>query len=184
MSDRGSSGGAAPPNAFDRLVVLVARTVEGWALAGGVLLLAVVLVTAWSMGGNILFGQPVPGDFEIVEVGVAVAVFTFLPYCQLTGANVTADIFTAGASRFWLGVFAFLGSLLALGFGLVLLWRMAAGMQDFRDYEEVTMVYQFPLWIAFVPILVSLALLCLTAAVTLAEGLFGRRRPPGVPTGD
>ena len=161
------------PGAYRRAAAGIARLVEGWALAGGVLLFGVVLVTAWSMGGNILFNQPVPGDFEIVEIAVAVAVFAFLPYCQLTGANVSADIFTSGAGPRWIAGFSALAALVALVFASVLFWRMALGMQDYREYEELTMVYQFPIWMAFVPILVSLALLVLAALVTLIDACQG-----------
>ncbi len=164
------------PSLLDKLAGAVRRVTELWALAGGLLLLAVVAVNAASLAGNILFAQPIAGDFEIVEVGVAVAVFAFLPYCQVTGANVTADIFTAGASRAWQSVFAVIAGTIALGFGCLLLWRMSLGLVDYVRYEEVTTIYQFPIWVAFVPILVSLVLLVLAAAVTLAEALRGR--PP------
>ncbi|MEX0760509.1 MAG: TRAP transporter small permease, partial [Tistlia sp.] len=152
----------------------IRRVTEAWALAGGLLLVGVVLVNAASLAGGVLFGQPIAGDFEIVEVGIAVAVFSFLPYCQITGANVTADIFTAGAGRRWQSAFAILAGTIALGFGLLLLWRMSLGLLDFRRYLEVTTIYQFPLWIAFVPILVSLFLLVLAAGATLLEACRGR----------
>ena len=62
-------------------------------------------MNAISVTGSAVFGRPFPGDFELTEMGVAVAAFSFLPYCQLTGANVTADIFTSGASRAWIAIF-------------------------------------------------------------------------------
>ena len=58
-------------------------------------MLLVVAMHTWSVIGN-QFGMPFPGDFEMTEIGIANAAFAFLPYCQLTGANVTADIFTSG----------------------------------------------------------------------------------------
>lgn len=159
---------------LDRLAGAVRRATEAWALAGGLLLVGVVLVNAASLAGGVLLGQPIAGDFEIVEVGIAVAVFAFLPYCQITGSNVTADIFTAGAGRRWQSAFAIVAGLVALAFGLLLLWRMSLGLLDLRRYEEVTTIYQFPLWAAFVPILVSLFLLVLAAAVTLLEACRGK----------
>lgn len=155
---------------------LVRRIAEIWALLGGLLLIAVVLMNVWSVASGALLGAPLPGDFEMVEMGVAIAAFSFLPYCQLHDANVTADIFTAGASRFWLSVFALLGAVVALGFSLLLLWRMTAGMGDYMKYEETTAILQVPIWWAFPPILFSLALLAVAAAVTLAEAVLGARR--------
>jgi TRAP-type C4-dicarboxylate transport system permease small subunit len=155
------------------------RMIEAWALAGGLLLLAIVLLTAWGLAGDMLGVGPLAGGFELVEVGVAVAVFSFLPYCQITGANVAADIFTVRAGPGFRRVLAVAASLVALGFSAVLTWRMYLGMEDYRRYEEVTTIYQFPVWQAFVPVLVSLVLLVVASLVTLAEGLRPAARRDG-----
>ncbi|MBZ0218383.1 MAG: TRAP transporter small permease, partial [Fimbriimonadaceae bacterium] len=105
------------------LIGLARRTIEFWALAGSVLLLAIVLMTSWSVFSSAVFGRPFPGDFELTEIGIAVAAFTFLPYCQLTGANVTADIFTSGASTRTIAFLTLLASIVALGFAILLFWR-------------------------------------------------------------
>ena len=143
------------------------KLIHGWALLGGLVLCAVVLVNVLSVLGVIVLGVPFPGDFELTQMGVAVAAFTFLPFCQLTDANVTADIFTARASHRWLAVFRFVASLVALLFALILIWRMYLGMVDQRAYDYTTAILSVPIWWAFVPILVSLALLALASLVTL-----------------
>lgn len=145
-----------------------AALINGWAIAGGLVLLAVVLVNVVSVVGRI-FGQPFPGDFELTEMGVAVAAFAFLPYCQLTDANVTADIFTAKASERWVSIFRLTAAVVALLFALLLAWRMYYGMADQRAYGYTTAILQIPIWWAFVPILVSLALLALASLITLVE---------------
>ncbi len=145
--------------------------IEGWALLGGVLLLAIALMNTWSVISLNLLGFPVPGDFEMVEIGIAVAVFGFLPYCQLTGANVTADIFTANASPRWVAVFSLLSALVAAFFSVVLIWRMSDGMVSYIEYEEVTTILGIPLWMGFPPILTSLALLVVASAITLQDAL-------------
>ncbi len=147
---------------------LARAVITGWALLGGLVLAAVVLINVLSVIGGIVW-EPFPGDFEMTEVGVAVAAFSFLPYCQLTGANVTADIFTSKASPRWTGIFALLASLVALGFSLLLLWRMYYGLLDQKVYGYTTTILQFPQWIGFVPILMSLALLAVAALITLGE---------------
>ena len=154
--------------AHDPFPLRLARAlVTGWALLGGALLFVVVGVNVASIAGGALLGKPFSGDFELTEIGVCVAVFCFLPYCQLTDGNVSADIFTARASRRSLAVFSFFGSLAALGFALLMLWRMSAGMLDQKTYGYTSAILQLPHWLAFIPILVSLALLALAAALTL-----------------
>ncbi|WP_157014408.1 TRAP transporter small permease [Mesorhizobium xinjiangense] len=164
-----------------RLEMLARRLIEYWALAGGALLLGVVAVNALSLAGLILAGRPFPGDFEIVEVGVAVAIFAFLPYCQLTGANVTADIFTAGAGPRLLTVLSALASAVAMAFAVFLLVQMYEGFLDFRLYEETTAIYQFPIWVAYLPILVSIALLIVATVITFIEA-FRSEAPHAEPT--
>lgn len=147
------------------------RLIELWALLGGVLLVVIALMNTWSVVSLSALGFPVPGDFELVEMGVAIAAFSFLPYCQLTGANVTADIFTAHASPRWVAGFSLLAALVAVLFSALLIWRMSDGMLSYLRYEEVTTILNIPIWFAFPPILVSLALLIMAAAITLREAV-------------
>jgi TRAP-type C4-dicarboxylate transport system permease small subunit len=155
------AGGAGP--------IGLARTViNAWALLGGVVLLLVVIVNVLSIVGAVVW-QPFPGDFELTEVGVAVAVFAFLPYCQLTYSNVTADIFTSWLPQRPVAVLSIIASLVALAFSLFLLSRMYYGMLDQVAFNYTTAILQIPHWIAFVPILLSLALLAVAAAITALE---------------
>ena len=161
MSDSTSQSETGPTG-------LVSRIITGWALLGGIVLLAVVLMHTWSVIGN-QFGMPFPGDFEMTEIGIAIAAFSFLPYCQLTGSNVTADIFTSGLSARKVSFLAIVASVIALAFSLLLFWRMYAGMLDQRTYGYETAVLQFPNWIAWLPILVSLALLAVACLITIRD---------------
>lgn len=147
---------------------VAATIITGWAILGGIVLLAVVAMNVVSVIGGVVW-KPFPGDFEMTEVGVAIAAFAFLPYCQLTDANVTADIFTARARRRTIAGFKLLASIVALLFALLMLWRMYEGMGNQREYGYTTAILQFPTWTAFIPILISLALLAVASFVTLVE---------------
>ncbi len=158
VANKGSNG----------FTVAARHIVSVWALLGGAVLLVVVAINMFSVIGSI-FGRPFPGDFELTEMGVAIAAFAFLPYCQVTGANVTADIFTSGASPRWIAFLTLLGAVVALVFSVLLIWRMYFGMLDQKTYDYMTAILQVPQWIAFLPILVSLALLALAAMTTIVE---------------
>lgn len=145
------------------------RLIQLWALLGGFVLLAVVLMTTVSAVTGFLFAKPFPGDFELTEMGVAVAAFAFLPYCQLTFSNVSADIFTQKAGPEVNRMLSRLGSVIALLFSILLMWRMFEGLKDYQTYLETTTILQIPIWYAFVPTLASLALLALAAIVTLVN---------------
>jgi TRAP-type C4-dicarboxylate transport system permease small subunit len=155
---------------------LLRRVIEYWALAGGIILLGVALMTAWSAGTGWVLGRPLPGDFELTEIFVAVAIFAFLPYCQLTDANVTADLFTARAGPRTLAALSVLAALLALGIAILLTWRTWAGLIDYRKYVETTAILKIPIWTAYVPALVSLGLLVLACVLSLLESGRALRR--------
>jgi len=161
--------GELPVKAGAGTVGFVHRLIEWWALAGGVVLLGIALLTAWSVATGFFLSKPLPGDFELTEILVAVAVFSFLPYCQLTDANVTADLFTAGAGPRTVAVLGLLAALLALGIGMLLTWRTWAGMLDYRQFVETTAILKIPIWTAYVPALASLVLLVLACVIVLVK---------------
>jgi len=154
-------------SAYSRGLSLLLSLIKTWALLGGLLLLAVVLMTTYSAVAGFIISKPFPGDFELTEMGVAVAAFAFLPYCQLTFSNVSADIFTARARPPMVRTLNRLGSLIAVFFSGLLIWRMYEGMLDYQTYLEFTTILQIPLWYAFVPTLFSLLLLLIAALITL-----------------
>jgi len=69
--------------------------VKALAVLGGVIALAVAVVVALSVLSRWLFSSPIPGDFELAQIGTASAVFAFLPYCQLVRGNIVVDTFTS-----------------------------------------------------------------------------------------
>ena len=151
------------------LVNSTRQLIRLWALLGGFILIGIILMTAYSATLNLLLNAPVAGDFEIVEMGVAIAVFCFLPFCQLEKANVSVDIFTMKAGPKSVALMSILASILAVCLASLLLWRMSLGMLDYREYEEYTAILSIPIWIAFPPILFSLFLLILASLITTAE---------------
>jgi TRAP-type C4-dicarboxylate transport system permease small subunit len=190
LSDPGAFGdgaggprpGASPP----RPVVWLGAAVRLWAIFGGLLATALAIMSAGSAVSNLLFQRPFPADYELVKHVVAVVIFSFLPYCQFVGANVTVDIFTEGMSAGRKAAMAFLSSLFAVAFSALLLRQMWLGWFSYMQFPETTPVLKLPLWTAFPPILFSLVLLLAAAFVTAVDGWrVARGRPawlaPGSP---
>jgi TRAP-type C4-dicarboxylate transport system permease small subunit len=160
---------ADPDDRPPRAVTALAAAVRAWAIAGGLITVALAVMTAASAVSNLVQHRPFPADYELVKHLVAVVIFMFLPYCQLVGANVTVDIFTEGIGERKKAAMAFVSSLLAVAFALLLLRQMWLGWFSYMRYREVTPVLGLPLWTAFPPILVSIALLLAAALVTAAD---------------
>ncbi len=97
--------------------------IRTWALIGGLILVALMLMMAASAASNLIFDKPFEGDYEMMKHFIAIAIFCFLPYCQLTGANVTVDIFTESMSERAKSAMLAFSSLFAIVFAAVLLRR-------------------------------------------------------------
>ena len=153
--------------------------VPGWLVAlcrwfaviGGLVLLGMMLMTVVSVTRRTVFGAPIPGDFEMVELGSAIAVFCFLPWCQITGGNVLVDFFTSKANPRTNHLLEAFGDLLFLLIAALLAWRLFHGGAEMRQYGEQTMVLRIPIWWAFTVILPAMALLIVTTFFTLVGHL-------------
>ncbi|WP_244935088.1 TRAP transporter small permease [Acuticoccus sediminis] len=172
------SGERRPTSGAGRFARVAASVVRFWAILGGLTATALALMTAASAVSNLLFSAPFAADHELIKHFVAIVIFMFLPYCQLAGANVTVDIFTEGMGDTAKALMAAFASLLAIAFSLLLLRQMYLGLIDYRQYVEITPVLKLPLWTAFPPILVSLALLFIAACLTFADAIRAMRGRP------
>jgi len=144
-----------------------------FAIAGGLVITALTLVTVISVVCRALFNTPIPGDFELMELGCAVAVSAFLPYCQMQEGNVIVDLFTAKAPKGVVRFLGALGDLIFMAISGLICWRLFHGCIDLKEYEEVTMVLEIPVWWAFPPIIVSFALLTVTCFATMLAHIIG-----------
>lgn len=173
MTDDRSSG--LETTARAKLLSFARTIIKYWALAGGLILVLLVLLTATSAISNLLFHKPFPGDFELVKHGVAIAAFAFLPYAQLTYANVTVDVFTERMSDRAKSAMSLFSSLVAAALAILLLRQMWIGMWDYIKYPVSMVSVPVSLWTAFPPALASLALLLLAALITAGESFQGVR---------
>jgi TRAP-type C4-dicarboxylate transport system permease small subunit len=142
---------------------------RAFAFAGGAVLVAITGMSVASITGRTLLGRPVPGDFELVQVGCGAAIAAFLPYCQLRRGNIIVDFFTVRAGRRVQGALDALGALLVAVVMAVLAWRTAAGMLTVKAAGEITMIVGFPVWLGYAAIVPSLALTALAGLVTARE---------------
>ena len=124
----------------------IARLSLALALLGGAVLLAVALLTTWSVLSRWLFRLPVQGDFELVSIGSAIAVFGFLAYGTIMRANILVDTFTTwlprGVTR-WMDV---VWTLVWAGVVGVLAERLSVGALETLRNGTTTMVLGMSTW--------------------------------------
>jgi len=132
-------------------------------LVGALCALAISLMTTLSVASRALFNTPIPGDIEITQMGIALAISLCLPWCQLRGANIIVDFFTqniAERNRQWLDG---LGCLLLVVMYTLLAWRTGAGAVAVREAGETSMIISLPMWWAYAALAPGLALAALIA---------------------
>ncbi|WBU59884.1 TRAP transporter small permease [Paracoccus albus] len=145
-------------------LVTLCRWLAGF---GGLVLLAIMFMTVASVVKRGVFGAPIPGDYEMVEMGSAVLIACFLPWCQVSGGNVLVDFFTMKAGDRVNHFLEAIGDLIYLLIGLLILWRMWHGVVEFRSYGEQSMVLRAPVWISAALMLPAFVVLAITTFFTM-----------------
>ncbi|MFN3984534.1 MAG: TRAP transporter small permease [Rhodocyclaceae bacterium] len=190
MAARGSGAiamevsGMAGTAAGDRVGRLLYHTCRGIAWFGGVVLVALAVLSVASIAGRSASGAgfgpgPVPGDFELVELGTALAVFCFLPWCHLSRAHAVVDLLWRLYPP-WLARGAEIAAdLLMLVVWLLLTWRMGVAMLEYRAQGDTSFILRMPLWWGYASALVPAVLGCVAYAWRLAETLGVVAAPAG-----
>ena len=153
----------------------VERLSGGVALLGGLLLFAVAILVVVSVIGRWLSGTwlatpfpwlgPINGDFEMVQMATAIAVFSFLPYCQARRGNIVVDTFTSKLPPRAISLIdAFWDIVYAGMMGLLTACLMTGVLEHYRS-GQTTMLLQVIVWPALaLCALLSLVLTCVALA--------------------
>ena len=146
---------------------VLTRVTRLFVIVGGISLTAAGFLTVASVMGRYFLNAPIPGDFELVETACALAVFSFLPYCQLQKGNVLVDFFTYKLSARSRSLLDSLSALIYTVIAVLLTWRLWVGGLDLLRTNEQTIVLQIPRAYNFIFIMPCMALLVVVSAYTI-----------------
>lgn len=139
----------------------VYATARAFALFGVLVLCALALMSLVSIVGRALIPlglKPVPGDFELVEMGTALAVFSFLPWCHLRHGHAVVDLLWTFYPPRLRRALQFGADALMLVVWALLVWRMGVAALEYRAKGELTFILQMPIWWGYALSLVPAAL--------------------------
>ena len=162
---------AAPPLPEHSPVARVARAL---AIVGGLLSVATALLVTTSVTLRWLGFGSINGDFELVQIGVALSVFCFLPLTQARRGNIMVDTFTAwlplrvqrAMDAFWDFVYA--------GFMALTAWCLMNGARDALASGLTSAMLGLNLWPVFAATVLLILLLVVTAVDTALQLLRSR----------
>ena len=124
--------------------IFYALCVFGVLMLAGISALSVISITGRALTD---FGlRPVPGDFEMVEAGTALAVFCFMPMCHLVRGHANVDLFYQQFNPAFKRLIDLLCDSLMLVLWGVIAWRTSLAALEFKANGELTFILQFPLW--------------------------------------
>lgn len=114
---------------------------------------------------------PIRGDYELVESGMAFAIFAFLSWCHLTGGHATVDLLV---ERFPARLRRWIEAAIALVFAVVLVviaLKLHEGMDAQMRRRTTTFLLQYPVWWSYLAALIPAYIAAGTASyVALLRG--------------
>jgi TRAP-type C4-dicarboxylate transport system permease small subunit len=144
------------------------------AIAGGVVLTAIVIITVLSVVGRAFIWAglgSIRGDYELVEAGVGFAIFAFLPWTHLTRGHAVVSVFTdflGARANAWIMV---VSDALMLAIAAFITWRHWLGTVDKFNYGETTLLLRMPLWWAYAAGMVGAAVFVIVAIYVLVRSI-------------
>ncbi|MEO1919359.1 MAG: TRAP transporter small permease subunit [Paracoccaceae bacterium] len=170
-----------------RLGRILKRIATWLAYFGGFMLTAAAVLTVISIVGRSMIWAglgPVPGDFELVEITCAVAVFSFLPWSQINRGQVTVDVLADAFPprlRTFLGM---AGDTAMAAAAIVIAWRLWLGLGerlpmgsdslrgllmlgDRPYYTETTFILRMPVWYGYALSMVGAAFFAIVCVYTV-----------------
>ncbi len=152
------------------------------AIAGGLILLAIVVLTCVSIAGRALVPLdigigPIRGIYDMTEIGMAAAIFAFLPWAQLRDAHARVDLFQPVIPSTLNRVLELIFNVAMLAVATVGTYRLYLGMQDKLSFGETTLIAQIPVWQGYAAALIGgigfvvIAAFCILRSVRRVAGL-------------
>ncbi len=142
-----------------------------FAVASGLALIAMAVMSLWSIVGRTFFDSALLGDFELVQFLCALAVAMGLPYAQWVNGNVIVDFFTNNAPAKVNAVLDAIARLIMAFFSGLIAWRLYVGMFELRESGDASMMIEIPTWWAYLPMVLSFALLAVVSLYGILDNL-------------
>lgn len=166
MQDQASSGPAGRT---------IHRLAEAVAVLGGLCLLAAAILTGISITGGLVY-KPLPGEIELVEILCGIAVFAFLPYCQLHKGHVGVDLLIGAFGPKAINWTQLIGDVVITLLLAIIAWRHWIGMIDKFRNGEFTPILFIPLWWGYAAAMVLLVVGLVISAWTVYSDISDIRR--------
>lgn len=161
LQDKSAGAPSARPAGLSAAVLH--KIVTWWAIGGGGVFCAIVLMSIVSIVGRKLVSTPIEGDMELLMMGAAVGSAAFLPLCEIEDHHVRVDALTNWMSESGRAVLDSIAHGLMVCVASLFAWRTALYAIETHKNMEVSQILLIPLWQPVLMMVPSFLLLALTA---------------------
>ena len=137
--------GAAAPKRTG-LAALLETVMTWWALAGGMVFVAIVVMSIISIVGRKLFATPIEGDMELLMMGAAIGSAAFLPICEFEDHHIKVDALTTWMSERGRAALDVIAHALLTAAAAVITWRTVLYTFETHENMEVSTLLLVPIW--------------------------------------
>lgn len=130
------------------------------------MLIAMALMSVYSIVGRSLLNKPVMGDYEMVQVMSAIAVAMALPFCQMIGGHIIVDLFTVKFPPRINAALDLVAAVLLASCSFAIAWMVFGATLQFMRNNDATMLLNLPTWWGYAPVGPSFLLLGCAALYT------------------
>lgn len=152
---------------------------KAMAVSGGLLFIALILMSLVSIIGRKLGFGSVNGDIELMQAGSAVAAVSFLPYCTLLGEHIRVDFFTENMRDSLKRPIDGVTEIILAVVAVILTWRTALAAISSHEAQEVTALVSLPVWIPTALLVPGLALTVVCALYRAYASFHPSKQVPG-----
>jgi TRAP-type C4-dicarboxylate transport system permease small subunit len=132
------------------------KTAQLGAVAAGLALAAMMLLTVADVALRALAGSPIRGTFELVELGLAATFFFALPLVFWRDENIVVDSVDHRAPLLVPHLRRVAGFASAAALGLMT-WQAFVGARDSMDFADVSADLGLPQLLYWIPVVLGLA---------------------------
>ena len=140
------------------------------AIAAGLLLIFITMMTVVSVVGRDTIGKTIVGDFELSGAAAGAAIALFMPWCQFKRGNIMVDFFTTKACEATQNALDRLGALVLACVMALMAWRTYLGGMNAWASQSGSMMLGFPEWVVYSAMVPPLVL---TVLIALHQAVFG-----------
>ncbi len=155
---------------------LIGNLTKAWALAGGVMIGLIMIVTSINVIGfgldrvARLYGESVsglPGYEDFVRLGISCAALMFLPYCQFRRGHLAVDLFASALPQSIQGFLDRMWLVMTILVALFLAYWMVFGMLETVQDNALSPVLGWSQWPFYIPGIISLILWAFMGTIQL-----------------